>query len=96
MRIFITGAGGFVGARLWREWQQRHELHGFEKGFLARADEEQVRQSILRVQPDAIIHTAAQDLPTITVSAGRIGRQVELNANDLAKLIDAQFADITR
>jgi len=50
----------------------------------------------MKKQYVTVIHTAAQELPTITVSAGRIGRQVELDANDLAKLIDAKFADITR
>ncbi len=50
----------------------------------------------MKKQYTTVIHTAAQALPTITVSAGRIGRQVELNANDLAGLIGAAFADITR
>ena len=50
----------------------------------------------MKKQYVTVIHTAARELPTITVSAGRIGRQVELNADDLARLIDAKFADITR
>jgi Cys-tRNA(Pro)/Cys-tRNA(Cys) deacylase len=50
----------------------------------------------MKKQYVTVIHTAAQDIPTITVSAGRIGRQVELNAVDLANLIGAKCEDITR
>ena len=50
----------------------------------------------MKKQYVTVIHTAARELPTITVSAGRSGRQVHLNADDLARLIDAKFADITR
>ena len=50
----------------------------------------------MKKQYVTVIHSAAQNIPTITVSAGRIGRQVELNALDLANLIGAKFEDITR
>lgn len=50
----------------------------------------------MKKQYVTVIHAAAQQLPTITVSAGRIGRQVELNALDLARLTGAAFAEITR
>lgn len=50
----------------------------------------------MKKQYTTVIHATARALPTITVSAGRIGRQVELNANDLAALIGARFEEITR
>lgn len=43
-----------------------------------------------------IIDASARDLPTIVVSAGRRGLQVELVPNDLARLTTATFAAIAR
>ena len=40
------------------------------------------------------IHCTAKDFDTFFISAGRVGRQIELNRNELAKLINATFAEI--
>lgn len=58
-KILVTGAGGFVGARVMQQWADRYELCAFPKGSLATADETAVRQLILQQRPDAILHTAA-------------------------------------
>ncbi len=42
------------------------------------------------------IDAHAQDLPTIIVSGGRIGSQIELAPQDLAKAAQAEFADLIR
>ncbi|MBM6753222.1 Cys-tRNA(Pro) deacylase [Lactobacillus alvi] len=42
------------------------------------------------------IDTDAQKEATIFVSSGQIGRSVELNANDLANLVHATFADLQK
>jgi len=42
------------------------------------------------------IHFTVSDVDKIVVSAGKIGTQIELNASDLAKIIDAEFADLTK
>lgn len=42
------------------------------------------------------IDTDAQKEDTIFVSSGQIGRSVELNANDLANLVHATFADLQK
>ncbi|ALP38851.1 aminoacyl-tRNA deacylase [Paenibacillus sp. IHB B 3084] len=42
------------------------------------------------------IDQPAVELETIIVSAGKIGTQLELSPQDLARLIDAQFADLTQ
>lgn len=44
--------------------------------------------------PTAIDETAAL-YDTICFSAGRVGHQIEMSPNDLAKLIDLAFADLT-
>ena len=44
--------------------------------------------------PTAIDETAAL-YDTICFSAGRVGYQIEMSPNDLAKLIDLTFADLT-
>jgi len=41
-----------------------------------------------------IIHSSAKDYPTIYVSAGRRGLEIELDAEDLKMLINGEFADI--
>ena len=43
-----------------------------------------------------VIDTSAQTHPTMYVSAGRRGLQVELSATDLARLVGGQFAAIAR
>ncbi|KAF1303314.1 Cys-tRNA(Pro) deacylase [Enterococcus saccharolyticus] len=41
------------------------------------------------------IADAAKQLDTITISAGRRGLQMELNPDDLAKVVHGEFVDIT-
>ncbi|WP_068501461.1 Cys-tRNA(Pro) deacylase [Paenibacillus kribbensis] len=41
------------------------------------------------------IDQPALELETIVVSAGKIGTQLEVNPQDLAQIIQAQFADLT-
>ena len=42
------------------------------------------------------IDSSAKDLPTIVVSGGRIGSQIELKPEDLAKAARAEYAEIIR
>lgn len=41
-----------------------------------------------------VIHSTAKDFDTIFCSGGRIGLQIELNAETLAQIVKASFADI--
>ena len=58
-RIFVTGAGGFVGARTCRFLQGNYEVLTLPKGWMASCTELQLMQSIAEAQPDVILHTAA-------------------------------------
>ena len=58
-KILVTGAGGFVGARILEMWRGRSELSAFPPDFLRTADETAVRRFITAARPDAIVHTAA-------------------------------------
>lgn len=58
-RIFVTGAGGFVGARACRFLQRNYEVLTLPKGWMASCTELQLMQSIAKAQPDVILHTAA-------------------------------------
>jgi len=40
------------------------------------------------------IDQSAKDIETITVSAGKVGYQVELSPDDLINLIKGQYADL--
>lgn len=58
-KILVTGAGGFVGARILEMWRGRFELSAFPPDFLRTADETAVRRFITAEHPDVIVHTAA-------------------------------------
>jgi len=58
-RILVTGAGGFVGARIMDMWRGQFELCSFPHDFLCTADESAVYRFILKKHPDVILHTAA-------------------------------------
>lgn len=57
--VLLTGAGGFLGSRLARQLQGRWEVKAFPRGMLERTDEAQVREFVMREQPDVIVHMAA-------------------------------------
>lgn len=42
-----------------------------------------------------VIHSTAKEFETFFVSAGKVGRQIEVNPEVLAKLINAEFENIT-
>ncbi len=48
----------------------------------------------MKKQFPTVFHEAVLDLSTVTVSAGKIGRQVEMAPADLISLINAKTADI--
>ena len=58
-KLLVSGAGGFVGARIMTQLAGRYELCAFPKRMLAAADEQTVADWVRREQPDVIVHTAA-------------------------------------
>ena len=48
----------------------------------------------MKKQYPTVIHSTAEELDTIVVSAGKIGFQLELDPRELIKLIRGKFADI--
>lgn len=50
----------------------------------------------MKKQFKTIIDTSAQDKENIIFSGGKLGVQIKMNPQDLAKLIDADFADIAK
>ena len=58
-KVLVSGAGGFVGARIMAQLAGRYELCAFPKGMLAAADETAVAELVWHEQPDVILHTAA-------------------------------------
>lgn len=59
MRVLLTGAGGFLGARILQQLAGRLELLPLPRGLMARAGQEELRAAVARLHPDAILHTAA-------------------------------------
>ena len=58
-KLLVTGAGGFVGARVCQQWRGQFELVTPPRGFLAAADEPALRQFVEEHRPDLVLHTAA-------------------------------------
>ena len=58
-KILVSGAGGFVGARVMAQLADRYTMCAFPKGMLAAANEAAVADVVRREQPDVILHTAA-------------------------------------
>ncbi len=59
MKILLTGAGGFVGARIAFHLKDRHQLITFPRGMLSDADVQAVHDFVMAQQPAAVIHAAA-------------------------------------
>ncbi|WP_312420635.1 GDP-mannose 4,6-dehydratase [Anaerospora hongkongensis] len=109
MRILVTGADGFVGSYLIRTLYQRdHSIIAgvlnaandsakyIEVALLNIVDSEQVNSVVYRLQPDAIIHLAAQSMvktswenPSGTVLVNTIG------TTNIVKAV-AQFSPKTK
>ena len=58
-KILVSGAGGFVGARVMQQWREKTELLAFPRGFLAAATQEDLCRFAAQVQPDVVLHLAA-------------------------------------
>lgn len=58
-RVLVTGAGGFVGARILDMWRGQFALCAFPSDTLRTADENAVLRFISKEHPDVIVHTAA-------------------------------------
>lgn len=58
-KVLVTGAGGFVGARILRQLGDRYEMAVFPRGMLASAGREEVLAAVQAAAPEVILHTAA-------------------------------------
>lgn len=57
--ILVSGAGGFVGARVMQQLAGTAVLAAFPRGFLASATQEDIHRFVLQAHPDILLHLAA-------------------------------------
>lgn len=89
MRIWVTGAAGFLGARLVRALETEHEVVGIARQDVDLAHPEAVQALRLLPSPEVVVHTAARQ-PKGVVDASAY---VESNVLTTARLLDA-LADL--
>jgi len=58
-KVFLTGAGGFVGSRILEHLRGRYDLTVCPRGLLSTVTQEQLHALVQEAAPDVIIHTAA-------------------------------------
>ena len=58
-RVLLTGAGGFVGARILQQLADRLTLLPVAPGLLRTAGPQEIEELVARARPEVILHTAA-------------------------------------
>lgn len=58
-KVLVSGAGGFVGARILQQLTGRVQLEAFPRGMTARASREELLAFVRAAEPEVIVHTAA-------------------------------------
>lgn len=101
MRIFLTGASGFVGSNFAYVFAQRHgaELVAPGHEHVDVTDAALVRRSIIATRPDAIVHAAIWNDPAALLGDRRRAWEAYVvatrNLVDAANAIDAQIVLIS-
>ena len=101
MRIFVTGAGGFVGSNLVRVFGARHgaEVLAPDHEALDVSDPVSVARAIASARPDTVVHAAIWNRPVeLTTDRGRAWREyvgATRNVVDAANAVDARVVLIS-
>jgi dTDP-4-dehydrorhamnose reductase len=101
MRIFVTGAGGFVGSNLVHVFAERHaaEVLAPDHGTIDITDAALLRRAVCATRPDAIVHAAIWNDPQALVSKRHRAWQAYVaatrNVVDAANAVDARVVLIS-
>ena len=101
MRIFLTGAGGFVGSNLAHVFAERHgaEVIAPSHDTVDLTDRPLVHRCVAATRPDAIVHAAIWNDPTMLVSDRRRAWKEYVGATrsvvDAANDVDARVVLIS-
>ncbi len=101
MRIFVTGAGGFVGSNLAHVFAQRHgaEVIAPSHDTVDLTDRALVHRCVAATRPEAIVHAAIWNDPTMLISDRRRAWKEYVGATrsvvDAANDVDARVVLIS-
>ena len=59
MKVAVVGAGGRLGAALMRDYREKFDVAGFDRGALDLAKADQLREKIGALDVDVVINCAA-------------------------------------
>jgi dTDP-4-dehydrorhamnose reductase len=101
MRIFVTGAGGFVGSNLVHVFAERHgaEVLAPDHETIDLTDAALLRRAVCATRPDAIVHAAIWNDPPALVAKRHRAWQAYVaatrNVVDAANAVDARVVLIS-
>jgi dTDP-4-dehydrorhamnose reductase len=101
MRIFITGAGGFVGSNLVDVFAGRHaaEVLAPDHEIVDVTDAQLIRRAIAATRPDAVVHAAIWNQPQALLTRPRRAWEAYVGATrnvvDAANAVDARVVLIS-
>ncbi len=87
MKVAITGAGGLFGQGLVQVFQSTHSVFPLTRADADLTREDEVRQALVRIRPDVVVHTAA--IPDLDVCEAEPAKAYLVNVHGTRRVVEA-------